>query len=202
MRSAAFTMLALALFAVLSGAAFAWSGAFDVSADVPHSGLVFAALEYARIRSIKMHAAGLQPPAGWDSQPGVVMAVGHYTQHCAVCHGAPGAKQGPIGEGMYPRPPSLTNVSQRYTPGELFWILKHGIKMSGMPSMADDGDGVLWSTVALLEKLPTLSDDDYNDLWLGSQAAGDGDRGRMDMGEMRMGAPAPASPTSTERNRQ
>jgi hypothetical protein len=38
------------------------------------------------------------------------------------------------------------------TAGELFWILKNGIKMSGMPSMASDGDEMLWATVALLQK--------------------------------------------------
>jgi hypothetical protein len=94
---------------------------------------------------------------------------------------------------MYPRPPSLTNVSRRYAPGELFWILKHGIKMSGMPSMADDGDRMLWATVAFLERLPTLSDDDYDGLWLASQAGG----GSMDMGGMAMDGMAPAEPAPT-----
>jgi hypothetical protein len=37
-----------------------------------------------------------------------------------------------------------------------------GIKMSGMPSMASDGDEMLWATVALLRKLPNMSEDDYN----------------------------------------
>ena len=47
-----------------------------------------------------------------------------------------------------------------------------------MPSMADDGDRVLWSTVVFLEKLPALSDDGYDALWLASQAGG----GAMDTG--------------------
>ena len=69
--------------------------------------------------------------------------------------------------------------------------------------MADDGDRMLWSTVAFLEKLPTLSDDDYDGLWLASQAGG----GAMDMGGMKMNdmapdAPAAAAPTPADAKRQ
>jgi hypothetical protein len=39
--------------------------------------------------------------------------------------------------------------------------------------MASDGDEMLWATVALLRKLPNMSEDDYNDLWMQAQAAGD-----------------------------
>ena len=138
------------------------------------------------MRSIKVHAAGLTPPAGYDEQAKVVGAVGHFSEHCATCHGAPGTRRNEMVEGMYPQPPELTNVASRYTPSELFWILKNGIKMSGMPSMASDGDDMLWSTVALLEKLPKLSDDDYNELWMAAQAQ-DGHGGmNMDHGSMNM----------------
>ena len=84
-------------------------------------------------------------------------------------------------------PPNLQEAASRYTPGELFWILKNGIKMSAMPSMASDGDEMLWSTVAFLQKLPDLSEDDFNDLWMAAQAAGGGmdmDHGAMMGGSM------------------
>ncbi|MDN3626867.1 hypothetical protein [Methylobacterium isbiliense] len=56
--------------------------------------------------------------------------------------------------------------------------------MSGMPSMESDGDAMLWSTVAFLEKLPRMSDEAYNDLWMQAQAAGS--QGGMNHGAMNM----------------
>lgn len=77
-----------------------------------------------------------------------------------------------MAEGMYPKPPVLNDVAQRYTPGELFWILKHGIKMSGMPSWADHGDDDLWNIVAFLEKLPGMNSSTYQALVARAEAAG------------------------------
>ncbi|MDH2312507.1 cytochrome c [Methylobacterium brachiatum] len=178
------TLLSAGVLSVVVAAAVIYAGLFNVAATDPHWPATYWVLDTARVRSIQVHAAGLAPPAGYDEQAKVVMAVGHFSEHCATCHGAPGAKQSELAEGMYPRPPSLTDVASRYTPGELFWILKHGIKMSGMPSMESDGDAMLWATVAFLQKLPGMSDSDYNDLWMQAQAAGS--HGGMDHGAMNM----------------
>ena len=174
MKTVLATLAATALAVALGGVAFVYSGAFNVAATDPHWPVTTWVLEKARQRSIQAHAAGLAAPAGYDEQAKVVGAVSHYSEHCAVCHGGPGTRQGELASGMYPQPPDLANVANRHTPGELFWILKNGIKMSGMPSMASDGDDMLWSTVALLEKLPGMSVEDYNDLWMASQMQGEG----------------------------
>ncbi len=186
MKTVLATLLSTAALVVVAGAAFVYSGAFNVGASDPHSAPVYWLMEKARIRSIQAHAAGLTPPAGYDDPAKITGAVGHFSEHCATCHGAPGAKRGDLAEGMYPQPPELTDVAARYTPGELFWILKNGIKMSGMPSMASDGDDLLWSTVALLQKLPGMSDEDYNDLWMAAQAQGGHGGMNMDHGAMTM----------------
>jgi hypothetical protein len=59
---------------------------------------------------------------------------------------------------MMPAPPYLLDVQQRFTPEQLFWIVRNGIKMTGMPSWRDSmSDGQIWSVVAWLEvsaKLP------------------------------------------------
>ncbi|MEL6065205.1 c-type cytochrome [Methylobacterium sp. DCY52] len=178
------TLLSAGVLSVLIAAGVIYVGLFNVAATDPHWAATYWVLDTARVRSIKVHAAGLAPPAGYDAPKNIVSAVGHFSEHCATCHGAPGAKQSDLAEGMYPRPPSLKEVAGRYTSGELFWILKHGIKMSGMPSMESDGDAMLWATVAFLEKLPQMSDDAYNDLWMQAQAAGD--HGGMDHGTMNM----------------
>jgi len=204
MKTVLATLLAAAVLALVGGAAFAYSGMFNVAATEQHSPAVYWVLEKARVRSIQVHAAGLAAPPGYDEQSKVAGAAGHFSEHCATCHGGPGIKPSVWAEGMYPTPPNLKEAASRYTPGELFWILKNGIKMSAMPSMASDGDEMLWSTVAFLEKLPSLSEDDFNDLWMAAQAAGDGmdmDHGAMmggsmDHGMMQMhdGPTPPAAP--------
>lgn len=185
MRTVILTVLSAIVLAILGAVAFVYSGIFNVAADEPHSALVLSVLETARVRSIQAHAAGIVPPSGYDTEPNVVAAAGHFAEHCVICHGAPGVKQSDLAKGMYPRPPDLTQVSDRYTPGQIFWIVKHGIKMTAMPTMADDGDPMLWATVAFLQRLPRMSEDDYNELWMKAQAeAGQGHGG---MGEMKMG---------------
>ena len=185
MKIVVLTLIAVVLAVAAAGAAVIYTGAYNVAASDPHWALTYRIMETARVRSIKAHAAGIVIPAGYDDQAKVVAASGHFAAHCAVCHGGPGTDRGDLAAGMYPQPPDLTDVSKRYTPAELFWILKNGIKMSGMPSMADDGNEMLWATVGLLEKLPGMTPDDYNELWMASQAQGGGHHG-MDMGGMKM----------------
>jgi mono/diheme cytochrome c family protein len=210
MKTVLLTLLSAAAFAAVGGAAFVYSGVFNVAATDPHWEATYWLMEKARIRSIQTHAAGLVAPAGYDQEAKIQGAVGHFSEHCATCHGGPGVNRDAIAQGMYPQPPNLQNVASRYTPGELFWILKNGIKMSAMPSMADDGDELLWNTVALLQKMPGMTDEQYNDLWMASQAQGGMagmnhgnmtmpmDHGGMNMpmdhGSMNMGAsPGPAA---------
>lgn len=188
MKTVAFTVIAFVLAAAAAGAAVIYSGTYNVAATDPHWDATYRMLETARVRSIKAHAAGIVVPAGLDDQAKIAAAAGHFSAHCAVCHGGPGIDRGDFAAGMYPQPPDLTNVSKRYTPAELFWILKHGIKMSGMPSMADDGDDMLWATVGFLEKLPGMTPDQYNDLWMEAQAESGGGHGMANMGGMNMGA--------------
>ncbi|MBN9560562.1 MAG: cytochrome c [Alphaproteobacteria bacterium] len=185
MKTVVLTTLSLIVLALIGAAAFVYSGVFNVAAAEPHSAFVYSVLQTARIRSIKARAAGIVVPDGYDTEPKIVGAVGHFVEHCATCHGAPGTKPAEFAKGMNPRPPDLKRVKDRYTPAELFWIVKNGIKMTGMPSMADDGDPMLWATVGLLERLPSMTDKDFNDLWMQAQAQAKGGRGmqmdRMDM---------------------
>lgn len=72
--------------------------------------------------------------------------VDHVAGHCAIRRGAPGAPKGEIAKGLYPEPPSLTGAARRYGAAELFWILKPGIKMTGMPPWETHSDETLWAT--------------------------------------------------------
>ncbi len=151
------TLLALAV----GGVAFIYSGIYGVAATEPHSPMTRWALETARTRSIRTHAAGIAAPQELDAPAMIAMGTEHFAAHCAVCHGAPGVPKGDLAHGLNPQPPDLAHASSHYTPAELFWILKHGIKMTGMPAWADHSDEELWATVAFLEQLPGMSEQDY-----------------------------------------
>jgi len=165
--------LLIAVLVVLLGAgAVIYGGFYDIAATAPHWAVTSWLMETARTRSIKTQAAGIVVLPGLDDPAKVLIGVEHYAGHCAVCHGAPGVPKGDIGRGLYPPPPDLAKTAALYSPGELFWILKHGIKMSGMPAWSDHSDEELWATVAFLEKLPVMSEEDYAKLVMASMAHG------------------------------
>jgi mono/diheme cytochrome c family protein len=172
MRTAIASLLIAVLVVLLGAGAVFYAGVYDVAATTPHWPIAGTILEMARLRSIKAHAAGIAVPPGLDDPAKVLIGVEHYAAHCAVCHGAPGVPRGDIGRGLYPAPPDLAKAALLYTPAELFWILKHGIKMTGMPAWSDHSDEELWATVAFLEKLPGMSEQDYARLVMASMAHG------------------------------
>jgi len=174
---------------ILGGIGFIYSGVYDIGSDSPHWDLTYQVFETARVRSIKVHAAGITPPSGLNDEAKILMGTEHFADHCAVCHGAPGVPKGDIANGLYPQPPDLAVTSKTYTDAELFWIIKHGVKMTGMPAWADHSDDELWATVAFIEKLPGMTEQDYAKLVTASRAQG----GHRDSQEAPPGAaPQPA----------
>lgn len=147
-----------------AAAVFVYSGMFNVSAQARHEPVLEKLIGIARDRSIRVHAAEVTVPPSLGDKALIVQGVSHYRAHCAVCHGAPGVEADDMAQGMYPVPPDLQKAATGRTPAELFWVVKNGIKMSGMPSWADHGDEELWPVVAFLETLPSLTPEDYAEL--------------------------------------
>ena len=172
MRTVFLTLVITVVFVIACGVGFIYSGVYNVAAADPHWPVTYRAMEALRNQSIRAHAAGITTPTDLTSEARLVMGTEHFAAHCAVCHGAPGVPRGDIAEGLYPHPPDLAQAAQRYTPGELFWILKNGIKMSGMPAWQDHSDDELWSTVGFIERLPGMSESDYGKLVVQSMAQG------------------------------
>jgi mono/diheme cytochrome c family protein len=168
------TVIAICVLFILGVAGFAYSGLYDVGATAPHWPVTEWLFRTVRVNSIKRHAAGLQPPTDFQSDANLLHGVDHFAAHCAVCHGAPGVPRGDIAHGLYPQPPDLKDAAKQYTAGELFWILKHGIKMTGMPAWSDHSDAELWATVAFMQKLPTLTEQDYAKLIMQNMSRGSG----------------------------
>ena len=81
---------------------------------------------------------------------------------CVQCHGAPGVAQADIGKSMQPVPGPLVDALQRWRPREIYWITRHGIKMSGMPAWEFRLDeSQLWDVVAFVQALPDLTPQAY-----------------------------------------
>ena len=155
-------LLGAALCAVIGIAAIVIdAGIYNIAADTPHSQPVFWLLETVRQRSIVARATTVVVPADLDTPKRVASGAAEYEEMCSGCHLAPGMKRTEISRGLYPQAPELsrgTNLS----PAEEFWVVKHGIKMTGMAAWGvTHDDELLWDVVAFLRKLPGLNADQY-----------------------------------------
>lgn len=160
-------MVALAALAVLTAivaAMLVHMGSFDVAADTPHSQPVYWLMNSVREKSIAVRAAGVEVPGDLTDAKRIVSGAAQYREMCSLCHLAPGMKRTEISRGLYPRAPELRRGSD-LAPAEEFWVVKHGLKMTGMPAWGvTHDDALLWDVVAFLRKLPELSADQYQEL--------------------------------------
>jgi mono/diheme cytochrome c family protein len=154
---------ALAIIVAVAAAAFFFGGFYSVSATEPDNGAVAWILAHVRQASIARHATDT-PPGSLDD-PATIRAGAHAfaERGCTGCHGGPGVTWAKFSEGLNPSPPDLKDVVGDLEPRELFWVIKNGIRMTGMPSFGAAGlpDQEIWSIAAFLKKLPTVSDADF-----------------------------------------
>jgi mono/diheme cytochrome c family protein len=85
----------------------------------------------------------------------------HWADHCATCHGNDGSGNTEIGRGLYPRAPDMRQApTQNLTDGELFSIIRNGVRLTGMPAWGDAAghdDADNWKLVHFIRHLPKLS---------------------------------------------
>jgi cytochrome c553 len=130
------------------------SGAYDVAATSGHSAPVALLLHFTMERSVAARAPRLTPP-DLDDPALILRGATHYATGCAPCHGGPGELASPIARQMTPVPPGLYDAGRDFTPDELFWIIRHGIKMTAMPAWpARHRADEIWAMVAFLRHLP------------------------------------------------
>jgi mono/diheme cytochrome c family protein len=159
---------ALAILIGIGAAVFFFGGFYSVAGTAEDPGVVRWALVQVRTASINHHAQD-QPPASLNDPSSVQAGAKAFAAlGCSTCHGAPGVKWEKFSEGLHPDPPDLKEVVDHRSPAQLFWVVKNGINMTGMPSFALAGaqDPEIWSVVAFLKKLPSVSEDDYR-AWTG-----------------------------------
>lgn len=139
-------------------------GAYNVAADAPHTKPTLWMLDTVRERSIAMRARNIHVPSDIESSKRITAGAGLYAEMCAGCHLAPGMEKTEISQGLYPAAPELSRGSA-LNPSEQFWVIKHGLKMTGMAAWGKTHDDTLiWNMVAFLREMPKLSPERYKAL--------------------------------------
>ena len=147
---------------VLAGSYFL-GGFYSVAASAADPALVVWTLTRVRTASITRHAGG-QPPFALDDPSVIRVGALHFAQYgCAHCHGAPGAQWSKFSEGLNPEAADLNEIAKARDAAAIFWVVKNGIRMTGMPSFGKAGvsDNELWQIAAFVKKLPGVSETDY-----------------------------------------
>ncbi len=156
----------------VGGLLIAWSGIIPVGASSGHWAITDWFLHFTMRKSVRTYSIGYkQPPL--DDPAKILLGAGHYVSACAPCHGAPGEERSILVKQMTPQPPHLTSKITKWETNELFWIVKHGVKYTGMPAWpTQKRDDEVWSMVAFLRRLPDMKPQTYQQLAFGETAEG------------------------------
>lgn len=154
----------LAMLATAAAAVFAalfWFGVYDISATDQHLAPTYWLLDTGMRRSVVQRAKWIEVPP-LDDAGEIVRGAARYRELCVQCHGAPGVAPEAFALGLTPTPANLAHTARVWRPAELFWTIKQGIKMTGMPAWRFRmNDEEIWATVAFLRVMPALTPVEY-----------------------------------------
>lgn len=137
------------------------SGVVPIAASAGHWAITEHVLHFAMRRSVATHAIGIEVPADLDDRERIVRGAGHFEVGCRPCHGAPGRGPGFVAT-MLPVPPDLVVRAPQLDAAEQFYVVKHGVKLTGMPGWpVQTRDDEVWDMVAFLQVLPDLEPSQY-----------------------------------------
>lgn len=152
----------------LAGLLVAWTGIVPIRASSGHWAITRWFLETAMERSVATHSTFVSDRHldGDPDDPGLILkGAGHFANGCAPCHGAPGAPRPRVVRGMTPRPPDLSQAAVRWEVDELFYIVWHGVKFTGMPAWPSrERPDEAWAVAAFVRALPGMAPEEYR--WL------------------------------------
>jgi len=152
------TIGALVLIVVIGGLIFIYSGFYNVAATIPHCSLMKWMLNTVSDRSVQHQAKGISPPSYMNDPKIIKAGFMKYQNDCVWCHGMPLSYPGKIGKGLNPGPPELWESAKELSAGEMYWVIKNGIKMTGMPYWSHEyKEEDTWSVVAFLMHFPKAS---------------------------------------------
>jgi mono/diheme cytochrome c family protein len=154
------------IFAVLVAEAillviFVKSGLYNVSTLSPDPAVIKLIFSTTSDNSAEHYSQGIAVPS--LTGPFLIVAgFKHYHETCEMCHGGPGVEKSDIGKGLYPNPPNLMDSAKELGANRLFWVIRNGIKCTGMPGFGKtESDREIWNVVAFLEKMKNMTPQEY-----------------------------------------
>ena len=168
------TLVIILVLVFVVAAAYLFLGIYDVSAFRKEGTTQGWMLSRIMERSVKYHAKAINSPGLEDSSL-IETGFEHFKEMCIACHGEPGEYRSEISRGLNPEAPELPKTTGEWSDAELFWILKNGIKMTGMPAFGvTHTDGQIWAMVAFIRQLQKMTPEEYQNF---SKAHPDNDEG-------------------------
>lgn len=146
-----------------------WLGAIDMAA-LPKPGLIERTIGELAFDGW-LHRTAPNATNPFANEPDAIAGgLTHYRENCLPCHGAPGVEPAELAKGLHPGAPELdSNDTQEMSDGELFWTIKNGVRMTGMPAFAPThSDEEIWKIVAFVRHLHNLPPEERSQLQLGT----------------------------------
>lgn len=152
--------------AVFAAALVVSAGFVPIKASTGHWPITEWLLHFAMRRAVATQSMlAPRPPSDLESLEKVARGAAHFDLGCRGCHGAPGDPLPPVPQAMTPHPPRLSERVPQLAARELFFIVKHGVKFTGMPAWPVAArDDEVWSMVSFLRQLPNLAPHEYQNL--------------------------------------
>ena len=157
LKTVVLVVLGLIAGALTVGTVVLYAGFYNVAATHQHLRPTFWLLRIGLDESVQRHARSITAPPLTD-QALAARGLALFHAHCEQCHGGPGVAPEPFALGLTPSPANLAHSVRERTPAELYWVVKNGIKMTGMPAWAFRlAERDLWAVVAFLIELPRMT---------------------------------------------
>ena len=138
-----------------------FTGGYNVAATDRHRSLVAWAFDSTMRNSVQGRAGELEPPDTFTDAM-IVAGAGEYKSMCEHCHGGVGVEHADWAAVMAPNPPPLARATDNWTTAEVFWLVRHGVKMTGMPAFGPSPDEqTLWNIAAFVKALPNMTAEEY-----------------------------------------
>ena len=139
------------------------SGTYDISQLTPHNGFTKWIIHETKENSIEKRMGENAVPENLKDTAVLIKGFSHYNEMCVQCHAGPGKNENEMAKGLYPKPPKMYKNKEDEDPQEFFWIIKNGIKMTGMPAYGPTHDDEkIWAITAFVTgKLNKMSPEEY-----------------------------------------
>jgi mono/diheme cytochrome c family protein len=158
-RIAKLTVLAILLMTVIGAIGVAKIRAGFSARDEPWRIEAFFA-RHVRLLAIPSAARTLRNPVP-SSIPGLEQGMSHFADHCAICHANDGSGRTTIGMNTYPQSPDMREQNtQSLTDGEIYYIIRNGIRFTAMPGWGEgesEDDEETWNLVHFIRHLPGIT---------------------------------------------